>query len=401
MYERFEFREKVTWPVARELLHRIAANRTTLSPRVVDKPLALYGAGNLGRMAREYLHRLGVPVEFFIDVNAIYLREDPYWAGVRLLSPEEVSADLRENLLLAVCVVTSPYGELARHLQEAGWNDVVPFYDIAEGFRHRHPLSNGWFASPLTPSEITRMETVLHAWSDNTSRAHHLQFIAWRRLRQEWLFDTVPITPDDRFFIPEVMAALTDNESFADVGAHVGSVTKRFINATGGRFRHIWAIEPDGKNLAELNATVAKEEPEVGRRVEIIPAVIASDSHGRRFLDGLGYASQCCDLGALFPSRTLDELGLTPTYIKLHLEGMELDVLRGAIATITRYRPIIAATCYHNADGLYRMPSWLMDNLDGYHFYFRQHSWCSTGSVVYCLPGNVGTSGMKSIGETA
>nr|VFJ64747.1 MAG: methyltransferase, FkbM family [Candidatus Kentron sp. FW] len=400
MYERFEFHEKVTGPVARELFHRIAANRTTLSPRIVDKPLALYGAGNLGRMAREYFHRLGVPVEFFVDANAARLRDDPCWACVRLFSPEEVSLDTRASLLLAVCVATSPYVELARRLREAGWNDVVPFYDIAESFRHRHPLSNGWFAPPLTPSEITRVETVLDTWFDDTSRAHHLQFIAWRRLRQEWLFDTAPITLDDRFFIPEVMVALTDNESFADVGAHVGSVTRRFINATAGCFRHIWAIEPDAKNLADLNAAVAKEEPEVGRRVEVIPAVMASDSHGRKFLDGLGYASQCCDLGTLLPSRTLDELGLVPTYIKLHLEGAELDVLRGAIATITHHRPIIAATCYHNADGLYALPSWLMDNLYEYHFYFRKHSWCGTGSVVYCLPKSIGVSGMKSTKET-
>nr|VFK23331.1 MAG: hypothetical protein BECKMB1821G_GA0114241_100468 [Candidatus Kentron sp. MB]VFK28464.1 MAG: hypothetical protein BECKMB1821I_GA0114274_100666 [Candidatus Kentron sp. MB]VFK74263.1 MAG: hypothetical protein BECKMB1821H_GA0114242_100284 [Candidatus Kentron sp. MB] len=401
MYEGVEIPVRIAWPVARELLQRLVLEGTILSPRVVDKPLALYGAGNLGRMAREYFDRLGVPVQCFIDANAASLRDDPYWDGVRLLSPQEVPMDLRNSFLLAVCVVTSPYAALSRHLQETGWNDVVPFYDIAEGFRHRHPLSNGWFAPPLTPSEITHMETVLKTWSDDTSRAHHLQFIAWRRLRQEWRFDAAPITIDDRFFIPEVMAALTDDESFVDVGAHTGSVTKRFIDAMNGRFRRIWAIEPDARSLIDLNAAVAEEAPEVRQRIEIIPAVIASDGNGRKFLGGLGYASQCCDLGALAPSHTLDEPGLTPTYIKLHLEGLELEVLHGAIATITRHRPIIAATCYHNADGLYALPLWLMDHLPGYHFHFRQHSWCGTGSVVYCIPDSVNALGVKSIKEIA
>ena len=89
-------------------------------------------------------------------------------------------------------------------------------------------------------------------------------------------------------------------------------------------------------------------------------------------------------------SITLDSLDLAPDFIKLHLEGAELDALRGARETIRRHRPIIAVTTYHNADGIWRTPAWLMDTLEDYRFLMRLHSGCGTGAVVYALPQEQG-----------
>lgn len=43
-------------------------------------------------------------------------------------------------------------------------------------------------------------------------------------------------------------------------------------------------------------------------------------------------------------------------------------------------------TAYHNEAGLWPLPTWLMDNLTSYRHYFRLHSWCGTGAVIYCVP---------------
>ena len=387
MYKQRKFHEPVTLHMARQLLLAIAADATKLFPRDVDKPLALYGAGNLGRMAYEYFARLGVPIQFVMDANAERLRNnDLYWSDKQLISPAEVSAEQKSRVLLAVCVVTTPYSGLARHLAAGGWGDVVPFYDIAEGFRQQHPLSNGWFASPFTSEDVGYINTMLEVWSDDVSRAHHLQFIAWRRLRQEWVFDAAPVTTDDRFFIPEVISRLTDDEAFADVGAHLGTVTQRFVENRCGRFRQTWAVEPDEQSLARLKITLASIGPEAHQHMEIIPAVVASDNSARKFFSGLGYASQCCSTGTIVSCRTIDELNMSPTYIKLHLEGMELEALCGAEQTIKHYRPIIAATTYHNSDGLWALPRWLHESLDDYEILMRVHSWCGTGAVVYAIP---------------
>ena len=371
---------------AATLLAELATAPCVFSPASTDLPLALYGAGNLGQLARDFLQTVGQDFCFVIDRNARQIAEDPYWSGVRLLHPHDVTATTKRNLRLAVSLVTSPYVPLERSLLELGFDDVVPFYDLAESFRAVHPLSNGWFAKPLTAIDQEKTAEVLTLWDDDVSRAHHLQFLAWRRLREEWDFEAAPVSNCSRFFIPEVASVLHDNEILVDAGAHHGSVSEAFVRQTKGSFRQIVAIEPDPSNRALLEDRLQSRLPD-DPRATVYDCVLAQGEGEASFHDGLGYASQLSPTGQMrVITRPLDALGLSPTFLKLHLEGAELAVLKGARKTLLSDRPIVAATVYHNADGIWRIPLWLMETLADYRFLFRAHSWCGTGAVVYAIP---------------
>ena len=181
-------------------------------------------------------------------------------------------------------VVTSPYVMIKNSLAARGCADVVPFYDLAESLRGQHPLSNGWFADPLTPAERCEIEGVHAGWDDDVSRAHYLQFIAWRRLREEWTSDGAPVSTE-RYFIPEVVACLRDRETFLDGGAHHGAVRLRSqgrspasgssplnrMSATG----RCWAI-----GCADWS----------GR--EILGCALAAEDGAAAFSEGYGFASK-------------------------------------------------------------------------------------------------------------
>lgn len=349
-------------------------------------PLALYGAGNLGRLARDFLKTVGRDFEMVIDRNARQLAQDADWSGMWPLHPDDVTETAKSDVRLAVSLVTSPYVPVERSLLELGFRDVVPFYDMAESFRHVHPLSNGWFASPLTAQDQANTAKVLALWNDDVSRAHHLQFLAWRRLREEWTFEAAPPPNCSRFFIPEVAGALHDHEILVDAGAHHGSVSEAFVRQTQGAFGQIVAIEPDPSSRALLEDNLQFWLPD-DRRVTICDCALAEDDGEAPFHEGLGYASQLSETGKMqVATRPLDALRLSPTFIKLHLEGAELAALKGARQTLLAHRPIVAATVYHNADGVWKTPLWLMQTLPDYRFLFRNHSWCGTGAVMYCIP---------------
>ncbi|OQW92805.1 MAG: hypothetical protein BWK78_00530 [Thiotrichaceae bacterium IS1] len=387
-FKQLNFYQDTNFIESKNILLRIAGTPVNHCPRFVNLPLALYGAGDLGKMAREYFDRLGIPINFVVDIHAEKLQNDPFWQGLQVVTPSAVEPKTRKKVLLAICVVTSSYTDIAKHLYSEGWTDVVPFYDIAEAYRDRHPLSNGWFATPFSANDIKQIESVLERWADDISRAHHLQFIAWRRLRQEWSFMGALINTKNRYFIPEVVSVLTDQESFADVGAHIGGVSQRFIEMVKSCFQKIWVIEPDVTNLSALQQLmVSSLAIELKHKINIIPVAVGSKNEQRNFFQGLGYASQCSHLGQnSITVRTIDELGLTPSFIKLHIEGWELDALKGAGETLRQYRPIVTVTSYHNHEGLWQLPQWLMSELSNYKFYMRLHSWCGTGAVVYCVP---------------
>jgi FkbM family methyltransferase len=371
---------------APSLLAEIADAPCPFAPVAADRKLALYGAGNMGRLALDYLKVVQHQPVLAVDRSAARLAEDPQWAGVRMLRPEEVPADAKRDIRLAVSVVTVPYAPLEASLLADGYDDVVPFYDVAESFRHVHPLSNGWFAAPLSAQDRSNTVTVLARWYDDVSRAHHLQFLAWRRLREEWSFADAPVANDNRFFIREVMQVLRDDEDFLDAGAHHGGVIEAFVRHTGGVFRRIGAIEPDPANRAVLVENLRRCMPQ-DARITVFDCALSDAEGEAAFHHGLDYASQLSDTGHLrVMRRRLDSFGLLPTFIKLHLEGAELPALNGAQQTLLAARPIVAATVYHNADGIWKTPLWLMDTLPDYRFLFRTHSWCGTGAVIYAIP---------------
>jgi len=368
------------------LLAELARAPCASAPVGAERPLALYGAGNMGLLARDFLKLAGHDAALVIDRNAGRAGVGA-WSATPPVTPEAVPEHIRGAVRVGVCVVTAAYVPIERALCEEGFTDVVPFYDLAESFRHLHPLSNGWFAAPLSAQEQEETAAALAAWGDDASRAHHLQFLAWRRLRQEWVFQPAPpLSGDSRYFIPEMLAVLRDDEIFIDGGAYDGCVTEDFVRRTNDAFRQIVAIEPDGPNRARLEAAV-QSSLNGDARIAVRDFALAEKDGEAPFHEGLGYASQLSATGGTsMPCRSLDALRLSPTFVKLHLEGGELAALKGAQQTLIVHRPLIAATVYHNADGLWKTARWLMQTLPDYQFLFRIHSWCGTGAVIYGIP---------------
>ncbi len=138
-------------------------------------------------------------------------------------------ATIKAEALLAVSISTVPFVPLEAQLMADGWRRVCLSTISPKAFVHRHPLSNGWFAGAFGSADLDAMGDALDGWDDDISRAHHLQFIAWRRLRAEWNFAGAPMPSCARFFIPDVRAALDPAKTFVDLGAHHGSVVEAIL----------------------------------------------------------------------------------------------------------------------------------------------------------------------------
>jgi FkbM family methyltransferase len=376
---------------AQALLSRIVAACPYIAPPVTDKPVYLYGAGNLGRLAWDYLKKIGQPVAAVIDQNAPACRLNPFWANARLLSPDEVTKDVKRDALLAICIVTQSWEDVTRPLHEAGWRTMLPFYTLCLGNDEAHPLDNGWLTGSLTDEDQAGMVDVLNRFADDTSRAHLLQFAAWHTLQQEWIFSQAPVTAKDRYFIPEIVPMLHDHEYLADLGAYQGQVTAEFIDLVHGSFAGICAFEPDTNNAAEFEQYLETIPPKTRVKIRLERVALGQEAGHEQFVSGLGYVSRrVAQGGTTVAIDTLDRFELSPTFIKAHLEGGELDALLGGLKTIHRCRPIIALTVYHNRLGLWEVAKRLMDELeaDGYGCFFRLHGWHGTGAVLYLIPEN-------------
>lgn len=364
-----------------KLLVKILSTRIKLYPRKIDKPVILYGAGNLGKMAKDFFNFLKIPFLYVVDKNA-YHQINKFWKGIKIIHPDDVNETDKKNSLLVISIVTTPMIQLRNDLQNNGWKDVVFFYDVCEAYHNRYPLSNGWFLGNLGKIEKKHIKQVYFSLADNISRTFYLQLLAWRKIRLELIFKNLKINNDNRFFVPEITHTLHKNDVFVDCGAYFGKVVKQFTKISAGRYNEIFAIEPDYANL-----NILKGQLDNIRNTTIINCAL-SDINGKgKFYQGFGFASTLHKNGNKeVKIVTLDSLELKPTFIKMHLEGGELKALKGGIRTIKKYRPILVVTIYHNIDGLWRIPLYLLNKLENYLYLIRLHSWGGTGAVLYAIP---------------
>ena len=367
------------------LLSELVSCRSEVGPRPVDRPLVLYGAGKLGRLAADLFRRLGIPVAYALDRSPIAGGRLP--GDIRVTTPDAISRVDRDNCMVAVCIVNVPYEPIRADLSAVGWRHIFPVYDLLEAYADRLSMGNGWFADRIDGEDISRITTVLSHWSDDWSRAAHLQFMAWRLHRMEWQFQDAPVRIENRYFIEEVRSALSNKEYFLDAGAYHGKVAARWLDIVRGRVRAILAVEADCENVARLREWVSSLPVKIGRSIQVSDCALAAEDGVRSFSHGMDLAARIVDHGdGKVRTCRLDDLNFPVTYGKFHLEGGELDALRGGITTLQRQRPVLAVTMYHNRDGLWRTPSFLMDALPDYRFLMRLHAWCGTGCVFYAIP---------------
>jgi FkbM family methyltransferase len=87
--------------------------------------------------------------------------------------------------------------------------------------------------------------------------------------------------------------------------------------------------------------------------------------------------------------RTIDsvseELKLTPTLIKMDIEGAELSALKGAEQTIRTAKPKLAVCIYHKDEDLIEIPQYLHSLNPDYKMYVRHFDCSPCELVLFCM----------------
>lgn len=153
-----------------------------------------------------------------------------------------------------------------------------------------------------------------------------------------------------------------------DCGAYVGDTFDDFLKASDGDCR-IYALEAFLPNLERLLANVAQ------RKLEAIVTplhVAAGRATGPVTISGDAViADGCAGVGAKDRGRrdivlgeTLDNLFLTHLpqridYLKIDIEGADLDALAGAERLLRSQRPVVAVAAYHKPEHMAEIAEFL------------------------------------------
>jgi FkbM family methyltransferase len=341
-------------------------------PVSLSGPFIIFGAGNLGRRVARALNP-----QLFCDNNS------RLWGTSINDIPVESPASAVSRYPDATYVVAiwnpSPSETMLDRIAQIralGAHRVVPFTELLKEHAD-HILPNLLWEKrefyTVNENEIGHARSLLNP-------ASRPEFDRQLRLRSADFAGQV-IDAGTQYFPPEIV--LDSDEVFIDCGAFDGDTVEQFSRATGNRFKQIMAFEPDPVNLAALHRIA-----DADRRVSVLPYAVGACRQVAQFtIAGPGsHVSQAgeCEVQVT----TLDEAlqDIQPTYIKMDIEGSELDALEGGKETIRRHRPKMAVCVYHLPDHLWQVPIKLHELLPDSDLTLRTYNADGFECVCYCIP---------------
>jgi FkbM family methyltransferase len=200
-----------------------------------------------------------------------------------------------------------------------------------------------------------------------------------------------PPCPAQDTYFPDDLVLPREDEVFVDCGAFDGDSVRAFIARRGGVFKTALALEPDPQNFLALARYVEGLEPALRERV--VPRPLAAASHNGVLsfdLHGDMSSTASSEGTVTLDCARLDDILAEhpPTYVKMDIEGAELDALEGARGVIATHRPVLAICAYHKQNDLWRIPGKIRTLYAGYQLFLRLYAEDCWEIVCYAIPEN-------------
>lgn len=166
----------------------------------------------------------------------------------------------------------------------------------------------------------------------------------------------------------DLISCLAD-EVFVDLGAFTGDSTQSFIDSFG-RYKRIYCYEITPSSMQQMQENLRGYDNIVYRQVGV------GREAATMYLSSPDEADSANRLntseGQPIPVVTLDEdIHERITFIKMDIEGSELDALMGAKRHITEERPKLAVCTYHNNHHIWEIPRLMKAYNPDYKLYMR------------------------------
>jgi FkbM family methyltransferase len=294
----------------------------------------LYGAGSEGTIYWVELRRNGVKIPAFMDTF-----KTGVFCGVPIISME----DYKEKFMGTTIVATPRLlkWEIKCQLEARGIDNVLCF-DIDSSF---HGL------------ELIIPEGEMLFRAANGEQYFSLAEIPWGK-----------------------------DEVFVDCGVFDGESALDFIDRCekqGGTYSKVFGFEPDPTNYLVAVDNLARF-----RGVKIFNAGVGNRDGTAKFVP-CGGGSHVGEAG-IEEVRivTLDKAlgGERVTFIKMDIEGSELDALRGAEKIIREQKPKLAVCVYHKFEDNWGIPGFIWSLNPEYRLFMRHYSKGLFQTVLYALP---------------
>lgn len=344
-----------------------------------NMPCYVFGTGSFGQRTAQALLSQGIQVRAFVSNTDQRQTLD----GLPILKWPQIPKDEPSQILLAVLnrehALDQFYLEAKQHL----FDDIIMPWD----FYGQIWKQLGWQYWLQDAEQVNRhrpmLDGAIELMEDEQSKVclqrafdfRHGTDIEYASFQHG----------DDQYFNEITMRGRDSVSCYIDIGAFDGANLSELEALVDVECAFLF--EPETSNYSKILAAKHSFQTE---KLFILPVAVSKETKLLSFDGNQGESSKICEDGQehVFSS-SLDKMipaHMQVDFVKMDVEGAELDVLAGSQKLLARCRPTLAISLYHNWDDLWNIPQALNSKLDSYAYYVRQHMRNSFDLVLYAVP---------------
>lgn len=246
---------------------------------------------------------------------------------------------------------------------------------------HRNPTQKMKSEKQLFLEHAQELKSVYDLLEDDKSRSVFENILKYRTT-YDWTYLKKSRTKDylhTQYLVPELK--FSDHEIIVDCGAYNGDTAKLFYeNIPGCR---VIALEPDEDVFEGLQSLKLEG-------LKAIQAGVWSEDTTLSFLDGgsISGGSRIDTSGTVqIAVKALDRLPecRSATYIKMDVEGAEMEALKGAATIIEERKPKLAICIYHHPQDFFEIPLYIKKLNPNYKLFVYHHNDDAYETVLYAV----------------
>lgn len=239
--------------------------------------------------------------------------------------------------------------------------------------------------------EKQRLDTARDCLYDDYSKSLFDELIRFR-ISDDIVISSKYFSDNQYFAMPEFAVFLTNAGGYVDAGAYVGDTFEKYISRCLEINKPCYLFEPGEQQYRALQKRCKRIQEEWALDDGIIRTYNSAlySLGGWRSPKGvlssfsLGNIEESVSLNTIKVEKLDDIVDTDVEFIKADIEGSELAMLHGAVATIRKYKPKLAICIYHKPQDFYEIPEYIKSLVSEYKFAIRHHSLSFTETVLYC-----------------
>jgi FkbM family methyltransferase len=303
-----------------------------------------------------------------VKVLCIADKDERKWgemSGIPVISPEKL-AGYDKNIPVIISPDTNGVS-IHKMLSDLGFSSILFYSNYA---RQLTEAVTEWKKPELKDGGAEKIEFVrLNLADEHSLGVFNAKLDSLYKNQNDELKKLVSLP---QYFVPDIIHFGSD-EIFADCGAYNGMTAVEFALICKN-YAHIYSFEPDFLQYRKIiNTPAFKNFPgfevfELGVSDKSGSLTFSTEEFGSSHIsESGGVTINVISLDDFFADK------ISPTFIKMDIEGAEMDALIGAKGIIEKHHPKLAICAYHGNEHIYEIPFWIKSNFPDYKIYMRQH----------------------------